>query len=310
MPKYSREELLKMDQPYELLVTDITSMSASSEGLMQLSRKEKLHLVTTMVLQCPVNELNTFKSKLQSLEPTTAIHALTIQALQVRTLIEALINPATTQSHTLLLENFNADLFNQFQRLSHTLVNQHATLLATSLVDSLPQEQEHELITKLRSAFSNTQFLVTIGQALLLKRQLELLKGETPYELLKSPEFNIDLFHKFHVLVTHHLTSKTERIAQKLAEAPREDLSKIGRQLEGLARLSHDSTDLYREISSFFSGFAENRRQEIATAPVSIGISANNIYAEGARRENRTQPSTGTEIIHSESLFSPFTPFQ
>lgn len=311
MPIYSREELLKMDRPYELLVTDLASMSASSEGLAELSRKEKIHLVTTMVLQCPVNELTIFKSKLESLEPITAIHALTTQALQIRTLIESLIEPTTTtQPHTLLLENFNADLFNQFQLLSHTLVNQHPTLLASSLVDNLPQEQEHELMTKLRSAFCNTPFLVTMGQALLLRRQLDLLKGETPSELLKSPAFNVDLFHKFHVLVARHLTSKTESIAQKLAMAPRGELSQIGRHLEGLTRLSHDTTGLFREISSFFSGFAESRRQEIITAPVSIGASSNNIYAEEARRGNRTQSETDMEIVHSGSQFSSSTQFQ
>lgn len=310
MPNYSREELLKMDRPYEHLVTDFASMSASSEGLAQLSRKEKLHLVTTMVLQCPADELNTFKSKLERLEPITAIHTLTTQALQIRTLIEALSEPATPQAHTLLLDSFNADLFNQFQLLSHTLVNQHPTLLASSLVDNLPQEQEHELMTELRSAFCNTPFLETMGQALLLRRQLDLLKGETPSELLKSPEFNVDLFHKFHVLVTRHLGSKTESIAKKLAMAPRGELSQIGRHLEGLTRMSHDTAGLFRELSSSFSGFAESRRQETVTAPVSIGANFNNRYAEEARRRNRTPSETDMEIAHTESQLSSPTPFQ
>lgn len=311
MSKYSREELVTMDQPYELLVNDITSMHESREELTQLSHKEKLSLVTKMVLQCPSHELNTFKSKLQNLDPSTAIHALTTQALQVRTLIETLVNPATIQPHALLLENFDADLFNQFQRLSHALVNQHATLLATALVNNLPEEQTHKLMAKLRSAFLNTPFFATMGQALLLKRQLNLLKGETPHQLFKSTEFNVDLFHKFHVLVISHLASETESIAKKLAAAPCGELSQIGRHLEGLTRVSHDATDLFREINSFFSGFAENHRQKVVTAPVSIGTSSNNIYAEEARRVNRTdaQPETGTEIIQVEAPTTPSTQF-
>lgn len=118
------------------------------------------------------------------------------------------------------------------------------------------------------------------------------------------------MFHKFHVLVTRHLASKTESIAKKLAMAPRGELSQIGRHLEGLTRMSHDTAGLFRELSSTFSGFAESRRQEIVTAPVSIGANFNNRYAEEARRRNRTPSETDMEIAHAESQLSSPTSFQ
>lgn len=305
MSKYIKDDLLVMEQPYEKLIMDGDSISESHEELEKLSRKEKIALITKMLLQCPHDSIELFRTKIAILENKEAnekcFHAIAKKALQVHLALFEILNPDNSQPYNLFLQDsYDADLFNQFHQLSQAIVDENATVLASVLANTTPAKKVNQLILNVRAAFSDTKFLESLRQALVLKHQLDSLNGDKPHEVFTSYDFNPSLFHKFPTVVSCQLAHKQDAIAKKLADAPQKYYSHIGRQLEALTSVAHDSSNFFREINGIFSGIAENQQHSSRMSAVSVGKSSDNIFSENARRigSEKIEFKETTEELH------------
>ncbi|WP_131782039.1 hypothetical protein [Legionella gresilensis] len=224
MPKYTVEELKNLPNPYKELFEDSDTMAENRDSLEQLSYQDKISVATKMVLACPNNQLRSLSLKSEELrhhqETEESFHRVLSRGLEVRHRIQAMADQQNPHPQNSLLDNeFNADLFNEFRDLKIQLTEQELTDLVYNLVLKTPDNQIQELNKNVRAGLSETKLGPALGEAFVLKRLLTLLQSSEPHQAFTSSDFNPALFHKHPHLVASFLIGREAEIAQRLANS-------------------------------------------------------------------------------------------
>ncbi|KTD18792.1 Uncharacterised protein [Legionella lansingensis] len=285
MTKYVKNDLLTIGNAASLLENN--SLLDSSEALNELSKKEQVNLASRIMLECSTEALPGMQDTIEKLEETTPSFAEILgQALFIRNTFTKMLVPENNP-HRLLLDDLPADLLNQFQLLSKTLANDNAVALSSALADTTSTLDLANVHKRIRIALGTTKFAESFGQACVLKQLLTGLNGAEPHLALGSPEFNVSLFHKFSAFADKNITD-LDGIAERLAKAPPEYLSIIGKKLEQLTPVAHAQRQVFREINARFGQIAEEKQQQIKLASLLVSRS-DTLLGNNARSGNQEQ---------------------
>ncbi|SFL61260.1 hypothetical protein [Legionella jamestowniensis] len=153
--KYSLQELVSMENPYELLITkdNGTSLNESSEAIQQLSVKQRTALVTTIILQCPTDGF----SKLNAMVHRTLCPEKFAGAVERACILNRLITKLHGDTPHLVFSNpeFDVSLFHEFADLVDHLIPDRKAF-SEKLAASAPQEQHSKIARQLHEIFSVT----------------------------------------------------------------------------------------------------------------------------------------------------------
>ncbi|KTC84933.1 hypothetical protein [Legionella brunensis] len=208
--KYTKSDLLAMENPYELLIEQGESLLESREAIAALSSKEQIHLVTQIISGCPTE---------------------------------------------------------QFSKLNQKV---HRSLVCSKFSES-------------------------IGQACVLIKLLNSLKGEQPHLAFESREFNVSLFHKFPHLVSSVIPDMNAIEEKLVSTAPEEKLSSISRKLAELGSNTY-GVKTSEDKSSQFRQLAETRREQTKLDTVSVGANRDGLFVNTSSQEQFTATTEEEKI--------------
>lgn len=236
---YDKTTLLSLDNPYQQLIEE-NSLTTNLSGLNDLSAKEQIHIVTQLILSCPVEKIGDLMKKtakiVQQKPSETSFGQCLQDGLTIYFNLEKACNPENSDPYQFFFESKTYPAqFNRFHKLSVALANRIAITLASQLAHYTPAEMICVLYKHVRMVFLGSDFAAALGQAFLVKDVLNLLNSPTPYKAFLDEEFSPSLLHQFAPLVKKHLT-QCDAIAEKLVSTtPLKFLNTVQEQLEELA---------------------------------------------------------------------------
>lgn len=270
MPIRTKEELI--NNP--LYLKEGETLVESVEGLEALSTKEKVSVITDLLLNTSSKEADAFEEHCEDLgflaanDEKTSFHRLFAIGLRVRKQIASLTdetNPAPNQCF--LSGEFNADDHHRFSELSTCLINANCDAIAIRLAITTQKDDRRLLMRNIRTGLEKSNLVNAMNAAILLSDLLETLNSESPENMFTSKEFNPVLFERFPEPVAKFLQGREKDIAEKLAKAPAELHKSIAECLEELMYVADNVKNPFGVIQSTFLNLTDMTPKERLVAP-------------------------------------------
>ncbi|RMX21725.1 hypothetical protein EAS68_02935 [Legionella jordanis] len=268
MTKFALTDLLEMkdEHIYESLLKD-DSLCESSDSLQLMSSRQSIELATKLMLACPPERMAFIEVQMDKLKQSAPVFAPYLEhAIKIKHYFNLILDPQQQEPQTVFTNQLKFDELIQFQRLSQTLANQHAHSLAMRILQTASNEKSEEVFKRIRVVFHHTPFSETCNRIAILKRLLEQLDGDTPYQAFQSRDFDAGLFHEFSSFVAVNLKN-IDSLAERLANAPCESHSLIAKKLEQLNPVAYQQQVLFKEVNRQFGKLAESKQQERKLSP-------------------------------------------
>ncbi|ASQ47496.1 hypothetical protein [Legionella clemsonensis] len=153
--KYSLQELVEMENPYELLITKDkgASLNESREAIQQLSVKQRTNLITKLILQCPGDGFN----KLNQTVHHSLCYEKFAEAVGRACILNRLIQLLQGEEPHLVFNSpeYSISLFHEFSGLvAHLIPDRKA--ISERLAAVTPKEQYSRIARQLDAIFSVT----------------------------------------------------------------------------------------------------------------------------------------------------------
>lgn len=262
------EDIKKLENPDEAYnaLNNADLLLEHSQELEKLSPEEMNSLAERIIIGCPNSEMQTFGFAIDALQKSApSFSPIIYLAYETKKRILALSDPRNPHPHSFLLGNeFNAEIFDQFNNLALTLLKDNEIAIATRLAKTTPREDWSTLCMNVRNAFPGSTFSVKVATAYSLRREIEdHLLGEKPQDFFSSREFKPDLCHEFYDLVTELVKGHEENIGKKLKDSKM--VHEINRHLEMLDHQAHDKHNPFRLIAAAMTEGLEPVKTEHST---------------------------------------------
>jgi len=259
---FTCEDIKNFDNPYGEL-GNVDALALHLNEINKLTDAEKQNLATGMVLGCPKDQLGEFRHVIevarQPQDDNDTFHSVLSGAYEVRTRINALMDPQNKTPHRLILGNeLNNELFQKFQNLAQRVLQNNEVSIASRLALTTPAENRSQLNLNIQSLFPRSVLAQKIGAAFTLRRSIDTdLLGENPENFFSSRDFTPSLCHEFPNLISELLKGKEKEIGEKLAKVDNHTCSKIETKLEQMNPKATDPESPCRLIAAAMSAAKE-----------------------------------------------------
>lgn len=154
------------------------------------------------------------------------------------------------------------------KELIEKLTHKELVQFVSNILLKCPDESRSQLSFCVRH-IQATEFSKKIGQACVLLRLIDTLKGSNPIAALNNKEFDISLFHEFSFLVAQKINFYN--VEKTLLETAPEQKSKISLVINQLKSNSFVPSNVLQQTSS---------KDEKSEKPFSLGSSADGIFGK------------------------------
>ncbi len=297
------EQIKQLDNPYKKL-NSFALLTEHQDELDKLSPKEMNHLATKMLLACPKEEMEQFTSAINEFKQSQSKYFPTLySALETRMRITTLLDPEHPSPHSLLSgEDFDQDLFKEFDTLAIGLLRGNEVALATRLALTTPAKDRSSLAFTLASTFPQSECAQKVGAAFNLRRQIDnlLLKGQ-PQKFFTSEEYNPDLCREFSPLFSSLLKGHEQKIGEQLSQLSRGELSKICRELEQLSPSAHDKEHPFKLIAAAITVPQEEPQQKIEQSESGVRNRYHRFNSSPSVKSEATTASTSNSKTNADT---------
>lgn len=267
---YTIEEIKDLPDPY----TTLGNSDAIAENLIalnKLSPEDKISVATKIIQFCPKEELKGFWHVVDAARklsgPDDTFHQVLSQAYEVKKRIVALDDPQNTHPHHFLLDQeFDAELYDQFNNLALSALAGNELKVAQRLAITTPADKRSKLCANVNNVFPNSDFGSLLGSSFALCREIESkLLSTNPETFFTSDEmktvegdFSVDLCNQFSGVFPKYLAGKEQTIGERLADIECKELrSQVARDLNLMNPKASDANNCFRLIAQYMSAKIE-----------------------------------------------------
>lgn len=217
------------------------TLIAKQKELDSLPKEKQKELAESLMLHCPDDELKGFSHAVRALRAHTQDDACFYHVLNgayaTRCRIKGLYDPVNKHPHTLLSgEDFAPDLFNEFAELSTKLLAEKDEDIAMSLALSTPEKDRSTVARNVTIAFPKSTLAETLGAAFTLRKEIDALLSNEPYNFFLSPEFSVNNCARFGKKLFTLVDDKEDEIALKMANTPEVKRKLVLERMESVIR--------------------------------------------------------------------------
>ncbi|KTC92252.1 lpg0008 family Dot/Icm T4SS effector [Legionella cincinnatiensis] len=256
---FTYEQIIELENPYEQL-SNGDALAENAKVLNQLSEEEQKTLATKIIAACPQSEFKQYGRHINALRSfeEESFHAVISGAYQVRQRIFALLDPRNKTPHTLFLEEFSSDLFNNFNDLTKGLLKDNEQAIAERLALCTPERSRSKLARNIEITFPHSSFATKSKAAFAIRHNVDKLLGETPEQFFESRDFNKDAYNMFPSMFQALLKGQEEKIGKKLSTLDNQDA--IRRQLTLLHTEVFDEANPFKLIAEAMGPKTEQKK--------------------------------------------------
>ncbi|KTD53558.1 hypothetical protein Lsan_3968 [Legionella santicrucis] len=256
---FTYEQIIELENPYEQL-SNGDALAENAKVLNQLSEEEQKTLATKIIAACPESKFKQYGRHINALRSfeEDGFHAVISGAYQVRHRIFTLLDPRNKTPHSLFLEEFNPDLFNNFGDLAKEILKGNEQAIAERLALCTPEESRSKLARNVEITFPHSSFATKSKAAFAIRRNVDKLLGENPEQFFESRDFNKDAYNMFPSMFQTLLKGQEDQIGKKLSGLDSQDA--IRRQLSLLHTEVFDEANPFKLIAEVMGPKIEQKK--------------------------------------------------
>ncbi|AUH71386.1 lpg0008 family Dot/Icm T4SS effector [Legionella sainthelensi] len=291
---FSYEEIIELENPYEQL-SNGDALAENAKVLNQLSEEEQKTLATKIIAACPESNFKQYGRHINALRSfeEDGFHAVISGAYQVRHRIFSLLDPRNKAPHSLFLEEFSSDLFNNFSDLAKETLKGNEQAIAERLALCTPEGVRSKLARNIEITFPQSSFATKSKAAFAIRRNVDKLLGENPEQFFESRDFNKDAYNMFPSMFQALLKGQEEQIGKKLSTLDHQDT--IRHQLALLHTEVFDEANPFRLIAEAMGPKIEQKKVS------SQGTNPSRMFAHSRRPSISPKYLNETPKVNSET---------
>ena len=248
---YNREELLQLENPYEVLGNGDV-LAEHSHVLNALNAEEKERLALEIIKGCPSREMRNLGHALNALRighpSVETFYSVISAAHQLKIRIEALRNNEDKHSYRGLLDESITYLVHCFPDFSQSLLRTQESIIAENLALYTPEDSRSDVAQQINILFPRSTLSKAVGTTFALRREITLLLGDTPELFFTSKEFNRENCLAYSRLFSE-LEGHEDKIGLKLAQIKSLTTQKdIKERLASLTMSSNEQANPFKHI--------------------------------------------------------------
>lgn len=291
---FSYEEIIKLENPYEQLSSG-DALAENAKVLNQLSEEEQETLATKIIAACPESQFKQYGRHINALRSfeEEGFHAVISRAYQVRHRIVSLLDPRNKTPHSLFLEEFSSDLFNNFSDLARKTLIGNEQAIAERLALCTPEGVRGKLARKIEITFPHSSFATKSKAAFAIRHSIDKLLGDNPEQFFEGRDFNKDSYNMFPGMFQELLKGQEKRIGEKLSTSDHHDT--IRHQLELLHTEVFDEANPFKLIAEAMGPKIESKKVS------SQGANPSRMFAHSRRPSISPQHLNEVSKVNSET---------